>query len=326
MSEAALERYPVLYVAGLGRSGSTLLERILGQLPGAVALGEVVHLWQRALKDNERCGCGLPFRSCEFWCAIGEHAFSGWDQLEPESVLALKQRVDRTRYVPLLALPVLPARVAADVQAYVSLYERIYRAALHVTGAQLVIDSSKHASLAYCLRRSSRLDMRVVQVVRDSPAVAYSWSKSIRRPESSDDSSMMPRYGVGRVSARWVTDNVMVEGLGLLGIPRTLVRYEDFVADPAATVHRLAALAGMADEADLLFPVQDRVVDLVPAHTIAGNPMRFRTGPVEIRRDDDWRERLPPGQRRAVKLATLPVRARFGYLRSLPAQGIREVA
>ena len=49
---------PVLFLGGLGRSGTTLLERLLGQLSGVSPLGEVVHLWQRDLVDDERCGCG----------------------------------------------------------------------------------------------------------------------------------------------------------------------------------------------------------------------------------------------------------------------------
>ena len=48
----------VLYIGGLGRSGTTLLERILGELPGACALGEVVHLWDRDVRADERCACG----------------------------------------------------------------------------------------------------------------------------------------------------------------------------------------------------------------------------------------------------------------------------
>src|SRR5215813_3238781 len=43
----------VILLGGLGRSGTTLVERIVGELPGVVALGEVVHLWRRDVRDNE---------------------------------------------------------------------------------------------------------------------------------------------------------------------------------------------------------------------------------------------------------------------------------
>ena len=47
------------------------------------------------------------------------------------------------------------------------------------TGTEIVVDSSKHPSLAFCLRTSD-VDLRVVHVVRDIRGVAYSWSKTIR--------------------------------------------------------------------------------------------------------------------------------------------------
>ena len=42
-------------------------------------------------------------------------------------------------------------------------------------------------------------------------------------------------------------------------------------------------------------------------------PMRFTTGRIRIRRDEQWRAALPPGQRRAVTALTLPLLARYGY-------------
>ena len=56
---------------------------------------------------------------------------------------------------------------------------------------------------------------------------------------------------------------------------------------------------------------------LSPSHTVAGNPMRFRTGPMPLRRDDAWRERAAPrppaAGLRAHRSAARPVR--------LPAPG-----
>lgn len=90
----------VLFVGGLGRSGSTLLELILAQHPDVCAVGEVVHLWERALGGDERCGCGERFTACDFWQRVGEHAFGGWSAVDRDDVLALKATVDRTRHIP----------------------------------------------------------------------------------------------------------------------------------------------------------------------------------------------------------------------------------
>ena len=93
----------VLYLGGAGRSGSTLLERMLGQLPDAVAVGEIVHLVRRGLLDDEDCGCGCPFSVCPFWTKVGEHAFGGWPTgAEAQRWEADQLAVDRNRAVPAL--------------------------------------------------------------------------------------------------------------------------------------------------------------------------------------------------------------------------------
>ena len=68
----------VLFLSGLGRSGTTILERVLGELPGVCSAGELVHLWQRGVLDDELCGCGEPFSRCGFWTEVGRRAFGGW--------------------------------------------------------------------------------------------------------------------------------------------------------------------------------------------------------------------------------------------------------
>ena len=93
----------MLYLGGLGRSGSTLIERLIGQLPGVCPVGELVHLWERGITEGERCGCGEPFRECPFWQQVGKAAFGGWDEVEVSRVAALRARVDRNRFIPALA-------------------------------------------------------------------------------------------------------------------------------------------------------------------------------------------------------------------------------
>ena len=64
-------------IGGWGRCGSTLVDMMLGQLPGFVSAGEVRELWLRGILENRPCGCGVPFRSCPFWTKVGDEAFPG---------------------------------------------------------------------------------------------------------------------------------------------------------------------------------------------------------------------------------------------------------
>jgi hypothetical protein len=56
----------LLLIGGIGRSGSTLLDRMLGQLAGISSVGELVHVWRRGLAENNRRGCGARFGDCPF--------------------------------------------------------------------------------------------------------------------------------------------------------------------------------------------------------------------------------------------------------------------
>ncbi len=192
----------IVYLGGLGRSGTTLLERLLGELPGVCSAGEVVHLWQRGIADAERCGCGEPLPDCPFWREAGRAAFGGWAELDVRRVTGLRSAIDRSRHIPLLAAPVLPPSLRRGLGEYVGYYLRIYSAIASVSGCPVVVDSSKHASLAFCLRWRAELDLRVIHVVRDSRAVAFSWTRQVSRPESASD-PYMPTYSPARAAWLW---------------------------------------------------------------------------------------------------------------------------
>lgn len=308
---AELTRPRIAFLGGFGRSGSTLLERMLAEVPGVTAIGESVHLWERGLRDDERCGCGEPFSRCPHWQAVGQAAFGGWDTLDVHQVLALKNAVDRTRYVPRLAAPAASAKQARAVDEYCDLYRRLYRGVAEVTGDAVLVDASKHASLAFALRRAADLDLRVLHMVRDSRGVAYSWSKTVARPET--DGADMPTYTPARAAVLWTANNTLFDLLGRLGTAVHRFRYEDLVADPVTVMGDVLTYLGLpADDETLAFLRSDSA-ELGASHTIGGNPMRFATGRLTLRADDAWRRELSPRARLEVSALTAWPMAGYGY-------------
>ncbi len=274
-------------------------------------------MWLRAVRDGERCGCGQPFGSCPFWRQVGQAAFGGWDQVDVDRITRLRAQVDRARFLPQLASPLLRRRLQPALDEYVAYYQRTYAAIGQISGSAVVIDSSKHASLAFCLRSSPGLDLRVVHVVRDPRAVAYSWGKIVDRPEAAPG-SQMSTYTPASAALRWNLQNSALQLLSQLGTPTLRVRYEDFTAAPAATLSRIAAFAGLPGGPEFGFLGTDRPgrwwAELGAAHTASGNPMRFTTGRIRIRHDDTWQTAMVAGNRRTVTTLTLPLLMRYGYV------------
>ena len=153
---------PVLYIGGWGRSGSTLLSHLLGGLDRMVSVGELRYLWQAGPAADELCGCGQSFSECPFWQAVGQEAFGGWENVDVDEVLGLEADVLRHRHIPLLALPRLFPEHARKVDRYADLTARVYAAILTVSGAEIVVDSTKNPPYAYFLRRAPGVGLRVV--------------------------------------------------------------------------------------------------------------------------------------------------------------------
>lgn len=302
----------VLYIAGSGRSGSTLLECLVARLPGVVALGEVGHLWERALRDDELCACGQPFHACPFWTAVGERAFGGWDQVDLAEILSLKASVDRQRHTLTSARRHPGAQHRREILTYASYYRRIFAAARDESGAQVVVDSSKVAPTALAYSHDRGVDLRVLHIVRDSRAVAYSWSRSVARPEAGGE--LMPRMSPTESTVWWLSHNSGVAALAYRGVPTTRIRYEDLVRDPGPVVARAWRELRLPGRGEL--PLEGpRTIDLQTTHSVAGNPMRFRHGRTELRADDEWQRAMSPVHRRLVTAMSLPHLAAYGYLR-----------
>ncbi len=274
-------------------------------------------MWQRGVLQGERCGCGLAFGRCHFWLEVGQRAFGGWAEVDVNRIAMLRTSLDRNRYIPLLAAPRLPESARHRLDEYIGYYRRLYSAIAKVSACPIVVDASKHASLAFCLRRSPDLDLRVLHVVRDSRAVAYSWGRSVLRPDSAA-ASYMAIYSPVVAAEQWNVQNGAFELLSRLGVPTLRVRYEDLASNPADALTKIADFASLPmGESALNFLSRDGssvYADLQASHTAAGNPMRFETGPLRIGLDERWRTAMRTRQRRTVTALTAPLLARYGYL------------
>ncbi len=311
-------RQRVLFIGGLGRSGTTLIEKMLNELTGTFAVGETLHLWERGVRDEERCGCGEPFATCPHWSEVGQLAFGGWNNIDVDRIIDLRWAIDRSRKLPqILAKHRKPGTALdADQAEYLDHLRPVLLASAERSGADVLLDSSKHLSTAALLALDPALDLRVLHITRDPRGVAYSWTKEISRPEA--DNSLMPTYKPSRTATRWVTDNLGFDGLAKLGVPTLRLRYEDVLATPESSLRQIATFAGLTPEdgqRDVALPFLDgdRVSLSTPMHSVAGNPLRFGGDDIVLRLDDAWRDKLDPRAKATVTRITRPVLKRFGY-------------
>jgi hypothetical protein len=310
----------VLFLGGKGRSGGTLLANLMGQIPGFCNVGELNRLWDSGLVHNRRCGCGLPVQECPTWSAILDEA----DALLRGTPLAplAKAHIDLDQSAvvrwPRLAR-LLRTRVDTRdrweaLERYTTATSAVYRSIAKVTGAKVVVDSSRLPFEPVALGLVPGVDLRIGHVVRDPRAVVFSWKRA-RVFTDRDTGEHLPRFGAAFSTTSWLARNVIVEMLRRRR-PSITVSYDELARDPAKVLRELADL--MDEPAgDLRFLTSDAAT-LVPTHSVGGNPVRMISGAVVIEPDEEWRHEISARDRWVSTALALPLLHRYGFpLRTL---------
>jgi hypothetical protein len=318
----------VVYIGGFGRSGSTLLERILGAVDGWTNVGELVDLPWLVWPQDEICGCGKRFSVCQLWRDIGKYVSDGWSGDNLERLAALRFQVARQRHLPALLslgfgrIPSMQrSAFSLKVREYQRAYGQIYQAVAQATGASVVVDASKAPAHALALAltpdetfMSERgYQMSIVHLVRDPRAVAYSWShRQVTRPQAGDTGTTMWTISPSGSANQWAALQSEME-LIARQVETHRLRYEDLIAQPRANVlGLLRGLGNIGHELSIDY-LEDHAVHLAPSHGLSGNPSRFRHGRIELDLDEEWVRQMPTTERRLVTGLTLPWLKRYGY-------------
>lgn len=308
------DKVKVVFIGGYGRSGSTLFDRMLGQVEGFVSVGELGNIWERSFGENQLCGCGKPFKACAFWGAIVEEAFGGFDKVDAQEVYALKRSVERMRYIPRLVFPHFRTpEYRKLLSEYTEILDRLYKAIRSVSGSTYVIDSTKDPPYGFVLSTLPGIELHVAHLVRDSRAVAYSWQRKKRRPEIHWKEEYMPKYSAIKSSWEWGLWNVLVHFLGFHASHYVLLRYENIVKQPRQALLDFLGKMGVLEVAPTQHFIDNRSLTLRVDHTVSGNPIRFTQGTIEVRPDTEWQHKLSASQRTLVTALTWPLLLKYKY-------------
>ncbi len=304
----------VLYIAGWGRSGSTIIDNILGEIDGFFSGGEVHYLWERGLLEGRKCGCGRRLTECPVWSrvlkrlATNEIAASA----SPAQVVRWQRESVRVRHsFGLVRVARDRVRLNESLDLYTRLLGATYAAIAEVTGARVIVDSSKRPSEASALHLVPGISPYAVHLVRDPRAVAYSWHRRKAHLDRGAPTEMR-KHGTVASTLSWTLWNSAIEVVRRSGhFDSMRLRYEDFVGDPKRSIEAIVDMVG--EETSSLPFVDEKTVRLSGNHTISGNPSRFSTGDLPVRADDDWIRKQSLKDRMIATSLAVPLLHRYGY-------------
>ena len=302
------DRPKVLFIGGADRSGSTLLDVLLGSVNGFVAVGELSNIWQRGIVEGRLCGCGAPLLACDVWLDVLSSALGhapGRD--DAEEMLSLRARSTRVRHTRRILQGQRP-----ELGRYLAILSRLYTAIARRTDSTVIVDSSKDPSDAAALTLTPGVDAFVVHLVRDPRAVAFSRRRRAKaQPDTSIPTTMAAR-SAGRATADWLAWNLGTELVTRTIRERSmLLRYEDFVRFPEELTARVVRLVDGSEPTLPFSGSGEAVVDV--SHTVSGNPSRFTSGLVHLAVDDEWIGQQPVRDRVVSTAIAAPLMIRYGY-------------
>lgn len=299
----------VVSIVSACRSGSTLLDMLLGSVDGFFSAGELRELWERGVVQQRRCGCGLSVSECPVWSKV--LTAPSLSSLDPGDIVHWQHSVARVRHTRRLLKAGKATTRDPKLSQLTETMAALYETTGKVTGARVIVDSSKRPADAALAALLPGTQTYVIHLVRDPRAVAY--SRRRRKPEFDHESrAEMERTNIARSAANWLWLNSVASTIPHYAptVPFLRVRYEDLLADPEAWLQRILTFVG---EPDATATVHDGVAHLGPNHTVSGNPSRFSTGTIDLRADEEWRSAMGTAPWCVATAIAGPSIGRYGY-------------
>jgi hypothetical protein len=299
----------VIYIAGCSFSGTTLFSNILGQLDGFFAAGEVRCIWDESIVRNYKCGCGLPFNSCQVWSEILKEAFP--EQCRDINSLAFEitSLKEGRQDLPKFFIPWYQERFKLEHKTYLSYLDELYTAIANYTQCKYIVDSSKSPLYAYMLSLLPSVDLHVVHLYRNPVAVQYSCLKRKRK-----GAKMLKNYNIVNGGLTWSFSNLASEILCQRNCVTKYIRvsFDTFVSDPTKILSDI--LKDLNIVVDKLPFSEDKRVSIPVNHTVIGNQNRFEREPIILKLDERWRKEMNILNKLAVNLLTYPLYSKYNFL------------
>lgn len=287
----------IIYIASDVRSGSTMLDYLLGNHPDAVGVGEIRYLYTHIIREGKgdkhgwACSCGEAIETCSFWKPVLERAQEkGGNPWNDDTGYVLKSGRKLKNLLTLSALifpfPVYQRWLVKRTQLDLQSQKNLAHCARYMEGIEqiynkVIIDSSKKGkqlvNLLKALETYPDSELKVIHLIRDPRATT--WSKVKRQGLKHSP------WNFFRSMVSWVTENAEIR-LAKAIFPEQhwlTVRYEDLCKDLDGTLSRIWTQYQLNSERPGLGELNKE-----EKHNICGSPTRFEKNRTQVQLECNW--------------------------------------
>lgn len=307
------KKIPLIYILSNGRSGTTLLDLLLGAHPRVWTLGEAQNLPWELQSPRAPCGCGNPVPESEFWEPILDEIPTGTTGYHVGYFRDERQvgKVLRWRLLPNLLRGNVGERWSEALHEYGTKnrkYFNVVRNAANRRSSSTIkwlVDASKDPYRLFWLQASGHFNIRVIHMLKDPRALVYSMAHDWF------DNSLGGFDRVLRYTARWVVENTLMAHVCRTQFDAADVwtqKYESLAAHPERELLSLGRWLGIKYPPSLVHDFRN-----YENFAISGNMMRWRESDTKICLDERWKADLPALYARFIYLSSRPFFHLCGY-------------
>jgi len=224
----------VIYIAGYGRSGSTILDILLSQSDQISGFGELTNLMENGWINNEYCSCGDRINECKFWAKIKK----SWEESSPisvnEYIILQKRYLNKYSIIKLLKNSIFKSKKFKKFEESTIL---LYKLLSKNSDKSYIIDSSKSPIRMYALKIMD-INIDVIHLVRDGRAVANSLKRPLKKDLKKGIQEDINSKTVYKTILAWMFSNMLVRILSNK-LNYLVVRYEDLINDGERTIKNI---------------------------------------------------------------------------------------
>ncbi|WP_170971069.1 sulfotransferase family protein [Ilyomonas limi] len=260
----------IIYIAGYSRSGSTILDILLGSHTKIFGTGELFYLFEDWLNGTRTCTCGAVYKDCSFWKDLKLP-----QGLSLQGAREIVQHVENRKYITALT----NGKIAPDIiQKYTLIQTALYDYIFTTSGKDIVVDSSKTsrdmAGRFYALHQYTGFDVYVIHLVKNGLSVVESYVEKGRN-WALEGYGKNDRFAAARSSVGWFLGNAIAQRLGAkMPANRYIqIKYEDLVAQPESVLQKIGAFVD-TDLSEVIAMIQNGL-PFRPKHNVGGNRLRL---------------------------------------------------
>ena len=286
----------------MGRSGGTLLGRIMGNSPEAIYVGELRYFWEKGIINNYECSCNSKFENCIFWTqVVNEYK----NHVRLDNIEKIRSELEQfERLKNFSKLKDIKKNGNLDnrlLSKYLFLNEKLYESIINISNKNIIVESSRIPGRLFALSLSDKFDLFPIHLIRDPRGVMNSLINQDLRNYG------YAKHGDLRRILEWNFNN-----LYSLKIMKELnpdqnffIWYKNFVQFPSRVLKDLEKFLGYNFD----FKDDNGIVsvDLDAGHIFSGNESRFKTGIIKVSEDIKWKEQLNMRKKLVISAATLPL-------------------